>query len=389
MFFFACGGCCRLHGEMLMFSVFLSASETTLSIPLLLVLGWSIGLLSAFFGVGGGWIVTPALNLLGMPIGYAVGTGISFLFGTSVASASQHRKHNNVEWKLAPVGIAMLVGLEFGKQLMLRVDAAGHAEPLVGGIYILLLTGLGSTIVYHSWRGEGRRKPIVQTGGHRLHGPEWPPIVKLNRCNQRVSLWYLSGVGLSVGFLSGIIGVGGGFVLVPIFVYGMGVPVVVAVGTSLLCVSFGGLYGTLTFALAGRVEYAVVGLMLLGALLGIPIGIHACRIVHANSLRLLFGIMLLMGGLSIIARSLGFARLAPAMLCSATVGMVAIIIVMALIAGKRNRKNREVENRKEQMTDETCPAEGSAELEATVRAKSATTKSAALPCASGSLPTSG
>ncbi|OPZ25165.1 MAG: Sulfite exporter TauE/SafE [Lentisphaerae bacterium ADurb.BinA184] len=316
-----------------------------LSVLLLFALGAIVGLLGSFFGVGGGWIVTPVLSILGLPITHAVGTGFGYMLGMSGLAAFKHRKYGHTETGLAVViGLTTMAGIELGKRLMLVLDASAIAEPVVGALYVVLLLGLGVFLV---------RDGVRAARGLAVPGksPAAPPYLRQFRSRPQVflpqsgfyvSFWPVAGLGVGIGFLSGLMGVGGGFVLMPIMVYLMGMPTVVAVGTSLLCVLLASPFGMISYAMHGRVLFPAVAVMVAGAFIGVPLGAHASRVIRGRWLRLLYGVMIIAGGLSVLLHLLdrplpgiGLESASRMLIVGGAAGVAGLILLMALFARGR------------------------------------------------------
>ena len=134
----------------------------------------------------------------------------------------------------------------------------------------------------------------------KLHSLNMPPMISFPASNiDGVSLWIILLIFLFTGFLSGFLGVGGGFIIMPALVYLIGLPTVVAVGTSLITVLFSGAYGCFTYAMKGRVELIAAFIMLIGASIGAQVGSTAVRYIKGYGIRLLFSIMIIFAGLSV------------------------------------------------------------------------------------------
>jgi uncharacterized membrane protein YfcA len=247
------------------------------------------------------------------------------------------------------IGVFMVGGVEVGKCIVGVLDARGLAGPVVGWIYFVLLLLLGVYMIrdYASERrhaaaaGDATAEPSSHRRQFDLRRPG--PTLHLRSCGIEVSAWVLAGMGCALGLLAGLLGVGGGFALVPALVFVIGTPTLVAVGTSLLCVMVSGSYGAYTYGVGGNVELIAAGWMLGGAVIGIQFGVSATRYVHGRSIRLLYGIMLLVAALGVTMKQLavlpdagGNSRLAPVVIlggalamCSVIIGWMAVAVVQA------------------------------------------------------------
>ncbi|NOY82666.1 MAG: sulfite exporter TauE/SafE family protein [Kiritimatiellaeota bacterium] len=356
-----------------MLSIHLSLADCHMSVLLLVGLGAAVGLLGGFFGVGGGWIVTPALNVFGLPMPYAVATGLGYVFGMTCVSGWQHRKYGHMDGRLGSVlGLSMIVGIRVGKQLMTVLEHLGRADPVVRAVYVVFLVGLGSLMLIDYVRTSHSAAPGEDDSTERrrgwLKGIHAGPLLRLPRSGITVSLWPLLGIGLGVGFLSGIMGVGGGFVLMPIMVYVVGTPTAVAVGTSLLCLLIASPFAVLAYSGVGafvsesvrrvglgaflltgvdphllveavhrygRVEFTASGLMIVGALIGAPVGVFAGRVLHGRVLRLLYALMIIAGGIAVALKQFGAETASRSLILFLAVGMCAVILLLTALHAKR------------------------------------------------------
>lgn len=318
----------------------LDIGDATISIWLLIALGLIVGTLSGFFGVGGAFLMTPALNLLGFPMIEAIATDLALMVGSAVVGTRRHLKLGHVDVKL---GLALLlgtaVGVWLGKETVVALAAAGRIDPVLRGIYMLLLFGLAGLMLrdYYLFarraRGRsGRPTPDIPMSrlAQRLHRLRWSPRVTFRASRlTRISLWLPIGVGFFTGFLAALLGVGGGFIRMPALIYGLGVPTTVAVGTDLFEIVFSSAIGTFLYALDGHVHLLAAMTLLLGAVIGVEIGSHATVYVVGARLRHLFALTVLGGGISIALRQVADTAGLPWL---ATVAMWLIIGVGAAMA---------------------------------------------------------
>ncbi|MEW5993485.1 MAG: sulfite exporter TauE/SafE family protein, partial [Candidatus Zixiibacteriota bacterium] len=219
----------------------------------------------------------------------------------------------NVDFRLGVFSIiASVIGIELGKRMVLALEKAGNVGEVVRWVYMVFLFGLGSYMVYdyvsamRRMRQEGGltsaqvAKEYTSPAAVKLHRINLPPVVSLPTSGiERISFWVVFGIFLCTGFLSGFMGVGGGFILLPALIYLVGCPTTVAVGTSLLSVCFMSGYGTFSYSMSGRTELVAAMIMLIGAAVGAQIGVLATRYVRGYGIRLLFAIMILLAGLSV------------------------------------------------------------------------------------------
>jgi uncharacterized membrane protein YfcA len=346
------------------FNIYLPVAEIEFNALLLFLIGFCVGVLGGFFGVGGGWIVTPALNIFGFHMAYAIGTDLANIFGQSIGATKKHHKMGNIDWKLGGISIiASIVGLEIGSQVVLILEKAGDVGSIVRWCYLFLMFGLGSLMFYdyfsnnpkklkhksgeQSASTKSQQKTRKSSIAQRLHKIKLPPMVSFPASGiKSVSLWIVIFVFLFTGFLSGFLGVGGGFIRMPALVYLIGVPTVIAVGTDLMSVLFAGAYGCFTYALKGRVEFVAAFIMLIGASIGAQIGATAIKYIKGYGIRILFAIMIVLAGCSIALEQIYkiseipiFQSVAGIVLMGTAVIMTFIIITRLILEAKKEKVN--------------------------------------------------
>lgn len=296
--------------------VYLPISGTEVNGFALILLGFTVGVIGGFFGVGGAFMVTPALNVFGFPMAYAIGTDMAHIAGKSIVSTFKHRKFGNVDMKLALLMIVgTVVGIEIGATLILWLEKIGQIGPIVRVTYMCLLFGLGAFMLYEYMTGLRR---AVKHAAEDAHGGDagkpklaaWMqsiklrPVVYLKVSGFHISVWVIIGMGAFTGFLAGFLGVGGGFIRMPALMYIIGAPTKVAVGTDLFEVMVTGAYGAFSYALKGRVELIAAMIMLVGAAMGAQLGATATLYARGTIIRLYFAITMLAGGLSVVFKHL-------------------------------------------------------------------------------------
>ncbi len=288
-------------------------------LALFVVFGLMIGVLFGFFGMGGSFLVTPVLLVMGYEPTVAVGSGLAFVFGTSVIATLKHRDLGQVDYKL---GVSMIIGttigLEIGKELVVGLQAQGSADALISVIYVVLLGGIGAFFTYQELTGNDDTDGGVSHDADgdveadaddipdiakKIQSYHIPPMLNL-RGGVQVSLWVILAVAFVTGLLSGFLGVGGGFIRMPALFYIIGVPVPIAVGTDLFEIVFSGGIGTYLYASTGGVKLDIVVPLLAGSALGARLGSAATSIVHESEIKIYFGLMLLGGAVAVAFRQL-------------------------------------------------------------------------------------
>ena len=275
---------------------------SAVTIVLFVGFGLLIGILFGFFGMGGSFLVMPVLLVSGYPATVAVGTGLAFVFGTSVISALNHRELGQVDYKLAAVMIpGMTVGIEVGKWMLSLFEDLGSADSTISVVYVGLLGVVGLFVLRDGRADTTCASPIsIATESRAL---TLPPSIALSG-GRTVSVWVVLVVGLGIGVLTGSLGVGGGFLLIPVMIYGFGLSTGVAVGTSVLQITVSGAFGTFSYALSNAVHVPVVAALLGGSALGARIGAGATRLVNEADFTGYFAIMLLVGSVAMGAQQL-------------------------------------------------------------------------------------
>jgi len=279
--------------------------------------GLLIGVLFGFFGMGGSFLVTPALLVMGYPTRVAVGSGLAFVFGTSVIATLKHRDLGQVDYKL---GLLMIVGttagIEVGKEIVVHLEGLGLAGSIISVTYVFLLGGIGAFVTYEAVNGdsdggidhddaeEAADADDIPDIAKKIQSYTVPPMISL-RGDVTVSLWMILGVAFATGLLSGFLGVGGGFIRMPALFYLVGVPVPIAVGTDLFEIVFSGGLGSFLYALDGGVDLSIVVPLLAGSAFGARIGSAATSIVDEEEIKVYFGLMLLGGSLAVAVREIG------------------------------------------------------------------------------------
>jgi hypothetical protein len=303
--------------------------------------GVLIGLLFGFFGMGGSFLVTPALLVMGYPTDVAVASGLAFVFGTSVIATLKHRDLGQVDYKLGVLMIAgTTAGIEAGKMGLHWLQDIGLADTVVSVAYVALLGGIGVFITYTALKGDGGGGVSHDADGEvdaddipdiakKIQSYRVPPMMKL-RGGVRVSLWMILIVAFLTGLLSGFLGVGGGFIRMPALFYLIGVPVPVAVGTDLFEIVFSGGIGSFLYAIDGAVDLAIVAPLLAGSAGGARLGAAATSLVDEDDIKVYFGVMLLLGAIAVAVRKIGGVIEMPVL---DTVALAIIIGAALLVSG--------------------------------------------------------
>jgi len=281
--------------------------------PLVLI-GFSVGVIGGYFGLGGAWLVTPALNLFGFPMVYAVGTDMAHVAGKSVVSTFRHWRFGHVSVIIAmTMLIGTFSGVEMGAQALMALNRAGLAGPVVRYIYMLLLFSMFFFMLKEYLNAKKTEKvtgkEVKDLVGTKLSSwiqknlDVWP-VIYCTKARIRISVWALIFLGIFTGFVAGILGVGGGILRVPALIYLVGVPTKVAVGTDLFEVMFSGAYGGFTYGAKGMVELVAATIMLCGAAVGAQFGTICTKYVYGLTIRLVYAIACFFAFTSVVLKQL-------------------------------------------------------------------------------------
>jgi len=274
---------------------------------LLVLTGMTVGMVGGFIGVGGGYMVTPALIVFGFPGYMASGIDVMHIAGKSVVATVRHRQLGNIDWilALAMVGGTMM-GVEMGVRLLNYTKAIGLSgiALLTGSVGIMI--GLFVYTQLETHRSQKKINELTQAGktvGRELRVSTIPlffqrialkPIVRCHTARLVISMWVIVIVGIATGVLAGFFGVGGGFIRVPALVYMVGATTHIAVGTDLLEIVVSGGYGALRQYMSGNVDMIAVFFMIIGAMFGAQFGSIATSFVRGPAIRYILSYSLLL-----------------------------------------------------------------------------------------------
>jgi hypothetical protein len=278
--------------------IYLPIAEMSVNVFLLLGMGGGVGFLSGLFGVGGGFLMTPLLIFIGIPPAVAVGTEANQIIAASVSGVLAHWRRGNVDFKM---GLVLLLGgfagSTLGVMLFSFLRGLGQIDLVISLSYVIFLGAIGSLMLFESAKTMRRRK--TSPGQRRkLHQHTWvhglPLKMRFRRSKLYISALLPLAVGFLVGVLAAIMGVGGGFVMVPAMIYLLGMPTNVVIGTSLFQIIFVTANVTFLQAYANQTVDVVLALMLLsGAVIGAQFGARAGAKLHGEELRGLLALMVL------------------------------------------------------------------------------------------------
>ncbi|MBR0683793.1 sulfite exporter TauE/SafE family protein [Roseomonas eburnea] len=278
--------------------VYLPIAEMSVDALLLLGIGFGVGWLSGLFGVGGGFLLTPLLILIGIPSPVAVASGANQTLGASVSGLIAQWRRDNVDARMGAVLLAGgFTGSVLGVQLFALLRRAGQVDLAVAFFYVVVLGTVGILMVRESVRAilRRRRTGVATPKAHEhtwLHG--LPFKLRFRKSRLYISIVPPLLVGFGIGILSAVMGVGGGFMLVPAMIYLLGMPTSVVIGTSLFQVVFVSANVTLLQALqVGSVDIVLTLLLLAGGVAGAQFGAAMGTKLRGEETRALLGLLVL------------------------------------------------------------------------------------------------
>ena len=278
--------------------IYLPIAEVSVDAFVVFGLGGLVGILSGLFGVGGGFLLTPLLIFAGIPPAVAVATGSNQIAGASLSGVMAHWRRKTVDFRM---GFVLLTGGVAGSALGVRVFAylreIGQVELLVSLSYVLFLGVVGALMMIESVRALRRARhtgrPMQRKRHHWVHG--LPLKMRFRASNLYISAIPPLAVGMLVGVLAAIMGVGGGFIMVPAMIYILGMPTNVVVGTSLFQIMFVTAATTMLHATQNySVDAVLAVLLLVGGVVGAQIGARLGMRLRAEQLRILLAAMVLL-----------------------------------------------------------------------------------------------
>lgn len=283
------------------------------------VVGFLIGILGGFFGVGGSFIAGPALRLVGLDWNFAVGTDLAHIVGKSVVAARRHRALGNIDFRLGwTMAFGTIGGAEVGAQLIQALKRAGNVNLVVSIVSIVVYVSISTFMIWESRKTLASRKGRSQRGivkgakskkDHSAFGPVtraiqrlkiWPMVELPASGVKGISLWMILLVAFVGGFFSGFLGGGAGYIRMPSMVYVLGIPTHLAVGTDLFEIIISASYGTFSHAIKGNVDILIALVMNIGAAIGAQIGAISTQYFTGPKIRLAFVPLPLIGAAIVI-----------------------------------------------------------------------------------------
>jgi uncharacterized protein len=285
--------------------VYLPIAGMSINVLVLLGLGGLVGFLSGLFGVGGGFIMTPLMMMAGIPPSVAAASDSAQIVAGAASGAYAHWRLNNVDFKMGTILlIGGVAGGTVGVQLVKLLRALGNIEFVMKAVYVLMLSTIGAAMFWESL--STLRRARATSGAPAANGvparPQrrasiWtrmPLQVHFSQSNLRTSAIFPFFIAAIVGILAALLGVGGGFIMVPAMIYVIGMPTIVAVGTDLFQIVVTTANVTLQQAITNKnVDLLLAMLLLVGSTVGAQLGARAGRRLRGEQIRILLAIIVL------------------------------------------------------------------------------------------------
>ena len=285
--------------------VYLPIAEMPVNVLVFLGLGAAVGFLSGLFGVGGGFLLTPLMIFLGIPPAVAVGTGAAHIVASSVSGAVTQYRRNNIDVKLGLVMLAGgLIGTIIGVETVRLLRKAGQFDLAVSLCYVTFLGVIGTLMMIESvnaWRQikSGAPARMRKSGQHNwLDG--LPLKMRFHRSKLYMSAVPPAVIGMFIGFLAAIMGIGGGFVMIPAMIYLLRMPSAVVAGTALFQIVFVAAFATLLHAVENKtVDIVLAMLLITGGVIGAQFGAASGEKMRGEQLRVLLAALVLVVALRV------------------------------------------------------------------------------------------
>jgi uncharacterized membrane protein YfcA len=284
--------------------IYLPIAGQSVNALFIIALGFLVGLLSGMFGVGGGFLTTPLLIFYGIPPTVAVASAATQITGASVSGAMVHMRRGGVDLKMAAVMIiGGLFGALVGAAVFRLLQSSGQIDVVIGFLYVLILGWIGALMLKDSLKSLGYLRPEPSEQARPRHN-RWVASLPL-RWRFHGSGIYISPVApLALGFVAGtltvLLGIGGGFILVPAMIYLLGMPARVVIGTSLVMILAVSGATTMVHAITTRaVDIVLAALLLVGGVVGAQYGAQLTLRIKPDLLRLALAIIILLVALRV------------------------------------------------------------------------------------------
>ncbi|HCL64891.1 MAG TPA: permease [Rhizobium sp.] len=284
-------------------TIYLPIAELSVNIFIILGMGAAVGFLSGMFGVGGGFLITPLLIFYNIPPVVAVATGANQVVASSVSGAITHFRRGTLDMKL---GVVLLVGGLFGATAGIYVFSwlrrLGQLDLFISLLYVIFLGTIGTLMLMESlnaMRRAARNEPVsLRRPGQHNWVHRLPFKMRFKKSKIYLSVLPVIAIGFAIGVLTSIMGVGGGFIMVPAMIYLLRIPTSVVVGTSLFQIIFVTAYTTIVQAATNySVDIVLAFLLMIAGVIGAQYGVRAGQRLRGEQLRALLGLLVLAVGI--------------------------------------------------------------------------------------------
>ncbi|HEY0329172.1 MAG TPA: sulfite exporter TauE/SafE family protein [Rhodopseudomonas sp.] len=282
--------------------LYLPIADIPVNVLLILAMGAAVGFVSGMFGIGGGFLMTPLLIFIGIAPAVAVASVTSHMAASSLSGALSYWRRRAIDPALAMVLLCGgLIGTALGVWFFTLMRALGQLDLVIALSYVVLLTAVGGLMVWEGFRAILRTRHGQTVVPKRSGSRNWihalPLKMRFKRSKMYLSVIPVVAIGLVIGFIGAVMGVGGGFILVPILIYLLRVPTSTVIGTSMVLTLFTMLIATVLHAVTNHQVDAVLALILMiGGVTGAQFGARAGQRIRGEQLRLLLGLLILAVG---------------------------------------------------------------------------------------------
>jgi uncharacterized protein len=283
--------------------IYLPIADLPVNIFLVLAMGLAVGFISGMFGIGGGFLMTPLLIFIGVSPAVAVATVSTHIAASSMSGALSYWRRRAIDLALALMLLAGgIIGTVAGVWLFTLLRSVGQLDITIGVSYVLLLGSVGAMMVIEGVRAilrarQGKPVQLRHPGSHTwVHG--LPLKIRFKQSRIYISAIPVLAIGFTIGFVGAIMGIGGGFLLVPMLIYLLRVPTNVVIGTSMVLTLVTMASATILHAATNHLVDAVLALILMvGGVIGAQFGARSGQKIRSERLRLLLGVLVLAVGL--------------------------------------------------------------------------------------------
>jgi uncharacterized membrane protein YfcA len=279
--------------------IYLPIAEMSVNVLVLLAMGAAVGFLSGMFGVGGGFLITPLLIFYNIPPAIAVATGANQVIASSFSGALAHFRKGTLDFKLGTVLlVGGIIGSTIGIVIFSLLRSLGQLDLIISLMYVVFLGTVGGLMLVESVnairRARGGEVPTMKRPGQHNWIHRLPLKMRFRASKLFVSIIPVLGLGAGIGIMSSVMGVGGGFIMVPALIYLLKVPTNVVVGTSLFQIIFVAAYSTIVQAHTNQtVDMVLAFVLMVGGVAGAQYGAKAGQKLRGEQLRALLALLVL------------------------------------------------------------------------------------------------